>query len=145
MRFTIHFLFIRNSSNTKDIIYFINIIYKGRIFIDRCVVYPEVSMGVIFISLTRFLRCGNKEGIISFFQFGCWSSMLHIFNTNVFITSIVMVGSFMRSFFRLCKTHHSITSQVGVGGISIVIFCFLLISYQIESPLATVKNIYNLF
>ena len=82
----------------------------------------ETSVGVIFVLLFHFLRYGRKEGIMSFFQFGCRSSMLHIFNTNVFIISMVMVGSFIKSPLRLCKTHHSITSQVGVGGISIIIF-----------------------
>ena len=89
--------------------------------------YPEVSMGLIFVLLSHFLRYGCKRGIMSFFQFRLWSSMLHIFSVIVFMTSAVTVLSFANSIFRLCKTHHSIMSQAGVGGISIVIFCPILI------------------
>ena len=88
---------------------------------------PEVSMGVIFVLLSHFLRYGRKEGIMSFFQFRLRSSMSHIFSVIVFITSAVTVLSFANSIFRLCRTHHSMTSQVGMGGISIVIFCPILI------------------
>ena len=47
----------------------------------------------------------------------------------------------MKSFFRLCKTHHFITSQVGVGGISIVIFLgFSLILYNSLSIKISLSN-----
>ena len=115
--------------NIKDIIHFIDIVYKGRIFTDSCVIYPEVSMGVIFVLLSHFFKYGHREGIISFFQFRLRSWIFHIFSVIVFMTSIVTVFSFVNSLFKLCKTHHSITSQVGVGGISIVIVCPILIFY----------------
>ena len=100
------------------------------IFTDICIASSGVSAKLISIFLCFFIYGFNK-GIMSVFQFGFRSSMFHISSINVFITSSETVGSFLKSLLKLYRTHHSITSWLGVGGISIITSLdFLLIFYN---------------
>ena len=72
-------------------------------------------------------------GSIRVSQSGLQSSILHIFNVNMFISSNEEVGSFKKSFLILYKVHHLRRAWLEVGGISILIFrvfIFIVVSYK---------------